>query len=119
MKSLIFPVCFAATAAVAAELKDHTQVARDWQENAAPPSRALTEDLSLRGTIAATGSAPSANELRRHFQSNPSRDMPFPRQRFDAPSEPARPDNLPPGAKPYQFEGRTYWLIPLAAPIVS
>lgn len=119
MKSLLLPVCFAATAAVAAELKDHAAVARDWQENAAQPSQPLTEDLSLRGTIASTQSALSVSELLQRFQPKPGRELPFQRPRLDAPSQPERPDNLPPGAKPYQFEGRTYWLIPLAAPIVS
>lgn len=121
MKRLLLPACFAAAAASAAELKQHDEVVREWRDIVDQPVPALTGDLSLRGTVAATQSARSIKELRESSSLTPGRSISRPRPSLDAPAfpPPRHPETRPPGAKPYLFEGRTYWLVPLADPQVS
>jgi hypothetical protein len=115
MKHLILPVCFAATAAVAAELKDPAAVARDWQL-AAEQAR---QPLTTTGTLAAQGGAPTTTPLEGIFGPDILPPLPAPPSRpkhLDAPGykipDPL-PNNRPRGAVPWEYNGEVYWLVPL------
>ncbi len=105
---LLASFAVAATAA-AADLKDHTEVAREWNEAvalSAPP--AWTGDLSLRGTTAMPAKAES---LRRSQPKAPRRERAYDAPGYRIPD--TLPQDLPPGSKPWPYGGQTYWLMPL------
>lgn len=113
MKTLPVLACLAVTA-TAANLKDPAEVAREWSQTVEQPSFLGSTPRKLSEPI--TGPSPPAGAIT--FQSatpppaRPSEPL------YDAPSyrvPPVLPDNLPPGAKPWRYNDRTYWLIPLGS----
>ncbi|AOS46025.1 hypothetical protein Verru16b_03119 [Lacunisphaera limnophila] len=118
MKSLIIVPCLAASAAVAAELKDPTAVAQEWQQ-AAEQAR---QPLGPSRTLAALSDDLTTTPLERIFSPDNLPPLPPPAVRpplLDAPSTKI-PDHLPNlrprGAVPYEYNGEVYWLVPLSTP---
>lgn len=111
---LLASFAVAATAA-AANVKDSTEVAREWNETIVQSSPPLTGDLSLRGSMAtqspganpwATPPAPRANPILRE-------------ELLDAPGyrvPDKLPNDRPRGAIPWEYNGQVYWLVPLTPP---
>jgi hypothetical protein len=118
MKLLIIPVCFAATAAVASELKDPSSVARDWQQAVEQARR----PIGSGGSLAAQSDDLTRTPLERIFSADDLRAAPTPPFRpplLDAPSNkmPEQNRNIRPrGAIPWEYNGETYWLVPLKSP---
>lgn len=115
MKRLIIPVCFAATAAVASELKDPSTVARDWQQAVQQARRPIGSSTSLvpqRDTLTTT---PVENLFGADGRAASPPALPRPLL-IDAPSYkiPEQLPNIrPTGAIPGEYNGRVYWLVPL------
>ncbi len=111
MKTLLLlaPLALAATVA-AADLKEPATVARDWNRAVKENPPPLVADLGLRAT----------NPPASAFQVWPPTETPeWNPRKNPAPFSPLiRPPGYqdgpaPRGAKPYQFNGETYWLIPI------
>lgn len=113
----LFASLAVAAMATAADLKDPAAVARDWHNTIAqagqfaPSAKTLREQSAAPATTAQTGIFRS--------ETPPPLIPPRPSEPlYDAPSSQVPrvlPDNLPPGAKPWRYDGRTYWLIPLGS----
>jgi hypothetical protein len=118
MKTPHLLASFAVAATVsAADLKDPAQVAREWNEavaQSAPP--AWTSDLSLRGTTAISEQpARTYGQLPKPIRRTQPKAAPRERL-YDAPGyriPETLPQDMPPGSKPWQYGGQTYWLMPL------
>jgi hypothetical protein len=120
---LLVSLAVAATAA-AAEPKDATEVAREWNANTAQVAPSLTDDLSLRALAAPPPLAPRVPAASYPGWFEPRTkppELPFnPLRRersLDAPNYRV-PENLPNdrprGAIPWEYDGRVFWLVPLA-----
>jgi len=123
MKTPHLLACFAATTtAIAVELKTPAVVADEWNRitgEASPPplpqnpiGLAAAPSPSLPSPPPATAPVPVHHE-RQHgdlFATPPGQD-PDKGFRMAAPDG----DKLPPGAKPWVYQGKTYWLIPIAS----
>jgi hypothetical protein len=114
---LLASFAVAATAS-AADLKDPAEVAREWNETVAssPP---VAGSLSLqnpptRSLGPITGPRPR-DKSKDSFQvpawGKPSRDRIYDAPNYRVPE--VLPNNMPPGAKAWEYGGQTYWLIPL------
>ena len=104
MKTPHLLACFAATTtAIAVELKTPAVVADEWNRitgEASPPPPPATAPVPV-------------HHERQHgdlFATPPGQD-PDKGFRMAAPDG----DKLPPGAKPWVYQGKTYWLIPIAS----
>lgn len=120
MKPLLLPVCFAAVAAVAADLKDPAEVARDWNRTIDQTRQPAGQTQNLNGQSDLLTTTP----LERAFpvEGTPL-PLPAPRRRsdrlplIDAPNyriPQNLPNNRPKGAVPWEYNGEVYWLVPLA-----
>ena len=123
MPHLLASIAVAAMAS-AAELKDSSEVARNWAENTTVLPQ-LTGNLSLRAQIAPPPLAswpisisdcwPAATPSRTYRNGDvlevPSGQDAGKGFLLMAPDG----DKLPPGAKPWKYRGQTFWLIPIAA----
>lgn len=122
MKTLHLLASFAvAASAAAADLKDHAEVAREFNE-AAKPTLPIAGPADLRA-LSAIADKPLAKPGG-FFSSSPKpkrRSLvpwgPIPRDKiYDAPNyrvPEALPDNMPPGSKVWRYGGQDYYLIPL------
>lgn len=116
MKSLLIPA-FVATAAVsAAELQDPVDVRLDW-------NRAVVEAKeSTKVAITPAHTASTEKSSTRTYDIGFDKPVVIYRRRppvqlYDAPNY--RPLNVPPydrprGAKPWEFNGEIYWIVPLS-----
>jgi hypothetical protein len=117
---LLASFAVAATAS-AADLKHPDEVAREWNESVAA-STPVTGNLSLlepsKSPLRIVGPSPArpARDKSKDLIAAPQWG-PIPRERiYDAPNyrvPEVLPDNMPPGAKAWEYGGQTYWLIPL------
>jgi len=111
MKSLVLSAVLVAVATVsAAELKDPAEVSKEWSQVANKPLVAQADKTDLR----AMSPNPSV-ALERAFNPVPAwepRKEPSP---FEGVIRPPGydPKQMPKGAKPYEFNGETYWIIPI------
>lgn len=115
MKRLLLPACFAAVAASAAELKDPVAVASDWTATITEASTAIANaalgDQSIR-PAAENPSVFHSPDSDQTYRGAPSDRLPGRKQMNHDRNREQRPK----GAKPYEFNGETYWLVPLAVP---
>lgn len=115
MKSLFWPACLAvATTASAVELKSPAEVAREWKRTVEEaPMLAVAPDASLREQCP----PPPAFSIR-GTDPRPAWDPKRGPSPFDLRivPDPLRPQHRPRGAKPYEFNGEIYWLVPLTSP---
>ena len=109
-----------AVTAAAADLKDPTEVAREWNERTVQSSPPANSDLSLRGMTTPAlviRPLPVLQARSKRLSLVPSWSKPAPRERgLDAPNyhvPEILPDNMPPGSKLWRYGGQDYWLIPL------
>jgi len=120
--SCLYASLAVAATASAAEAKDPTAVANEWNENTYVGNAPLTADLSLRRQM----ESPPPFATWPVFISNcwpaarPPAEMP---QRseplIDAPSYRVPknlPNDRPRGAIPWNYDGQVYWLVPLTPP---
>lgn len=106
----LFVSLVAAATVSAAELKDPAEVSKEWNQAAEGAAVAQVDPTNLR--------ALSPNPFvfpERTFQTVPAwepRKEPSP---FDGVIRPPdyKPGEMPKGAKPYEFNGETYWIIPI------
>jgi len=118
MKRLIIPVCFAATAVLASDLKDPSTVARDWQRAVDQARR----PIGSSGNLAAQSDDLTTTPLERLFSTDVSDQTPALPARpplLDAPSyqvPKTLPSVRPRGAMPWEYNGEVYWLVPLNSP---
>jgi hypothetical protein len=113
MKRLLLSVCLAATAAVsAAELKDPREVSREWTKTIEEPLLARSEVTNLKEQCPTRPIFPQQT-----FQQVPAWEPKKETSPFEGLIRPPdyKPDEKPRRAKPYEFNGETYWLIPLVA----
>jgi hypothetical protein len=109
--ALFAPLVAAATVS-AAELKDPAEVGREWSKTLEDTAVAQIDATSLRAM------SPDPYVLpERIFQTVPAwepRKEPSP---FDGMIRPPdyKPGEMPKGAKPYEFNGETYWIIPITS----
>ena len=107
----------ATATATAADLKDPAAVARDWHNTIAQAGQLAPSPKTLREQSTAPATTPLTGIFRSETPPPPISTRPT-EPLYDAPSSQVPrvlPDNLPPGAKPWHYDGRTYWLIPLGA----
>ena len=112
MKPLLLSACLVAAATVtAAALKDPAEVSREWNKAAGQPLRAQSGIADLKAQCPPPPIFPA-----REFGTVPVWE---PRKEA-SPFEGGiiRPPNydskrIPKGAKPYEFNGERYWLIPI------
>jgi len=111
MKSLLLSACLVAAATVsAAELKDPAEVSKEW-------SKTMEQSLVAQAAIPDLRSL-SPNPFvppERAFQTVPAwepKKEPSPFEGIIRPPE-YDPKRVPKGAKPYEFNGETYWIIPI------
>ncbi len=115
MKRLFLPVCFAAVAVSAAELKHPAEIARDWDRIVEEAKQSVVSS-TLSGQ---TTNTPKLSEAPPVFfyPAQPSTLSPAqPGPRYDAPGHQRHrqlPHDRPAGAKPWDYKGETYWLVPL------
>jgi hypothetical protein len=112
MKSLVLSACLVAVATVAAaELKDPAEVSKEWSKTADKPLAALADTTGLRAMSPNPFAFPQ-----RTFDAEPAwkpKEEPAPFEgRIIRPPD-YDPKHIPKGAKPYEFNGKTYWLIPI------
>jgi hypothetical protein len=103
-----------AVVASAAELKDPDAVALDWKNSVALAPLITVPEPGLRNQV----QPPPVFSERSYQQQLPlwdPRPAPAESSPFDGIIRPPDydPKRQPKGAKPYQFKGDTYWLIPL------
>jgi hypothetical protein len=116
MKRLFLPVCCAAVAASAAELKHPAEIARAWDRTVEEAKQPVVSSTLSGQTI----TPPKLAEAPPVFFSTtqpPALSPAQPGPRYDAPGLPRQrklPHDRPAGAKPWEYRGETYWLIPLA-----
>ena len=111
MKPLLLSACLVAAATVsAAELKDPTEVSREWEKAAAQPVLAQADPTDLRALSPNPFVAPE-----RAFQAVPAWEPKKETSPFEGIIRPPEydPKRVPKGAKPYEFNGETYWIIPI------
>jgi hypothetical protein len=116
----------AATAA-AAELKEPSQVASDWNKTIAAARQPVLSD----GPLGLSAAPPGPLTFRSGPEPRPSRS---PRLRrngdvFEVPLNPPMDPGIqkiipgsetpPPGAKPWYYRGQKFWLIPISEPAVD
>lgn len=117
MKRLFLPLCCAAVAASAVELKSPAEVALEWNQTVEQAREAAHASDNLIGH--STALTPKRTESPRpviSFPPPPGTDR-IPGPRYDAPSHRRSkkiPHDRPPGALPWEYNGQTYWLVPLA-----
>jgi hypothetical protein len=115
MKHLLLPLCCAGVLASASELKEPADIAHHWKhtvDEAKQPVAALTlagqTDLSLR---------PSQQTFDFGFEKPRIYHRKLPDPLYDAPSHRNRgivPIDRPRGAKPWEYNGEIYWIVPLS-----
>ena len=134
MKTLHLLASFAvAVTVVGADLKDPSEVAQSWEENTYVGHAQFTGDLSLRRqTVFPAPYATWPVFISDCWSYKPR--VPDPREKFklhrngdvlevppDLNSDKgilkilADSDKLPPGAKPWDYRGQKFWLIPIAS----
>ena len=109
--ALLVSALIAVTTAAAAEIKDPAVVSAEWQKSAeqmlAAPGPALTlrEQCPVPERPKSTPASPA--------KPRPVFEKPVP---FEGLVRPPKFDAkaIPHGAKPYQYRGETYWLVPIA-----
>lgn len=111
MKTVLLSACLVAAATVsAAELKDPAEVSKEWSKTADKPVVAIADSTDLR--------ALSPNPFvfpERSFQTVPAwepKKEPSPFEGIIRPPD-YDPKHIPKGAKPYEFNGEMYWIIPI------
>jgi len=111
MKIVALSACLVAAATVsAAELKDPAEVSQEWSQAADKPLVTQADTTDLR--------ALSPNPFvfpERAFQTVPAWEPKKEPSPFDGVIRPPdyKPGEMPKGAKPYEFNGKTYWIIPI------
>ena len=123
---LLASFAFAATV-TAADLKDPSSVAREWNDSAVQSPAPLTGDLSLKGQTAPVPRVPTPSVIvldrrssRRSNPLSPRDSSRLPESIYDAPNYrvPEKlPNNRPRGAVPWEYNGEVYWLVPLGTPV--
>ncbi len=117
MQRLFLLVCCAAVAASAVELKSPAEVALEWNKTVEQAREAAQASDNLIGHSTAFVPKPSDSPLPViSFPPPPGTDS-MPGPRYDAPSHRRTkkiPHDRPPGAMPWEYNGQTYWLVPLA-----
>jgi len=114
---LLASFAVAATAA-AADLKDSAAVAQHWKENTVGVHAPLTWDLSLKA-LSTTTTLPTWPVFVSDCwpaPKSPSPEISRPEPLIDPPGyhiPKVLPNDLPRGAKPWEYGGQTYWIIPL------
>lgn len=112
MKTLLLSACLVAAATVsAAELKDPAEVSREWKQTTDKPLVAQADASDLRALSPAPALIPQ-----RSFNPVPAwepRKEPSPFEGVIRPPDYNKPGEKPKGAKPYEFNGETYWIIPI------
>ena len=111
MKSLLLTACLVAAATVsAAELKDPAAVSKEWSKVAEKPLFAQTEVTSLKQQCPTRPIFPE-----RAFEAVPAWEPQKEPSPFEGIIRPPDYDSkrVPKGAKPYEFIGETYWIIPI------
>lgn len=111
MKHLLLSACLVAAATVSAsELKDPAAVSKEWRQAAEKSVIAQVAPTDLRGQSPSPFVMPE-----RAFQTVPAwepRKEPSPFEGVIRPPD-YKPGEKPKGAKPYEFNGETYWIIPI------
>ena len=111
MKSLLLSACLVAAATVsAAELKDPAEVSKEWSKAADKPLAVLSESTGLRAQCPTPPIFPE-----RAFSTVPAWEPKKESSPFEGVIRPPDydPKRVPKGAKPYEFNGETYWIIPI------
>jgi len=128
MKPLTLSACLAVAAtAAAAELKEPSQVASDWNQTIADAREPVLSPGSL-GLSATTpgpltfqsGAEPRPRRSPRLRRNGDVFEVP-PNQQLDPGIQKVIPgtDTPPPGAKPWYYRGQKFWLIPVSQPDVD
>jgi len=114
MKPLLLSACLVAAATVSAsELKDPDAVLREWQHTMAQSLRvAVTDPFPLKEQSPAPARSISPERSLQNVPAWEPRKEPSP---FDSVIRPRdyEPGKKPKGAKPYEFNGEMYWIIPI------
>ena len=112
MKTLLLSACLVAAATVsAAELKDPAEISREWSKIADKPLVAQTNASDLRALSPAPAFIPRGS-----FNAVPAwepKKEPSPFEGVIRPPDYNKAGEKPKGAKPYEFNGETYWIIPI------
>jgi hypothetical protein len=111
MKSLLLSACLVATSTVsAAELKDPAEVSQEWSKTVDGSLVAKAPTSDLRSL------SPNPFVLpERVFNTVPAWEPKKEPSPFEGIIRPPGydPKHVPKGAKPYEFNGETYWIIPI------
>jgi hypothetical protein len=111
MKSLLLSACLVAAATVsAAELKDPAEVSKEWNKTM---EQSLTAQAAMPDLRALSPNPFVVPE--RAFKSVPAWEPKKESSPFEGIIRPPEydPKRVPKGAKPYEFNGETYWIIPI------
>jgi hypothetical protein len=128
MKPLSLSACLAmAATAAAAELKEPSQVASDWNKTIAAARQPVLSD----GPLGLSATAPGPLTFHAGAEPRPLR-SPRPRRNGDVLEMPPNlqmdpgiqkiipgGETPPPGAKPWYYRGQKIWLIPISKPDVD
>ena len=114
MKTLLVPACCAAALASAGELKEPSDVAQYWSDTVAE-ARQPTVAPNLAGQTVLNLKSPKQSfdfgfgkpRIYHHIKGSPLYDAPNHRQ----PRAPSH--DRPRGAKPWEYNGEIYWIVPL------
>ncbi len=116
MKHLLLPIYCAAAAASAVELKSPAEVALEWNKTVEQARETAKASDNLIGHSTVFIPKPSESPSPVISPTLPGTDS-MPGPRYDAPSyhrSNRMPHDRPPGAMPLEYNGQTYWLVPLA-----
>lgn len=115
MKHLLLSMCCAGALASASELKEPADIAQHWSDTVAE-ARKPTVSSTLAGQID-LGLRPVRQTFDFGFEKPKIYHHKRPSPLYDAPNQRNRgivPIDRPRGAKPWEYNGEIYWIVPLS-----